>query len=134
MHNAPARSEPALRGNVEASAEQALSKGRTVLVQLSCASFLDQRGIWTAASLLVGASAARTHGRGGTADLQEWIRNENLAPDWLRVGTDIVGGGAAAPKFNASFSLTGTIPEPTTVSLLGLALVGLGVARCKRRS
>jgi hypothetical protein len=69
----------------------------------------------------------------GPPDLQEWIRNENLAPDWLRVGTDIVGGGAAAPKFNASFSLTGTtIPEPATVSLLGLAILGLGVARRKR--
>lgn len=68
----------------------------------------------------------------GPPDLQEWIRNENLAPDWLRVGTDIVGGGTAAPKFNASFSLTGKIPEPATVSLLGLALVGLGVARRKR--
>jgi hypothetical protein len=36
-------------------------------------------------------------------DLQTWIRNENLAPDWLRVGTDIIGQGT----FNASFSLTG---------------------------
>jgi len=25
-------------------------------------------------------------------DLQAWIRNSNLAPDWLRIGTDIVGG------------------------------------------
>jgi hypothetical protein len=30
----------------------------------------------------------------GFTDLQEWIRNENLAPDWLRVGTDIVGGAS----------------------------------------
>jgi hypothetical protein len=36
-------------------------------------------------------------------DLQTWIRNDNLAPDWLRVGTDITGQG----PFNASFSLTG---------------------------
>ncbi len=36
-------------------------------------------------------------------DLQSWIRNDNLAPDWLRIGTDIVGTGA----FNASFSLLG---------------------------
>jgi hypothetical protein len=36
-------------------------------------------------------------------DLQTWIRNDNLAPDWLRIGTDIVGAGA----FNASFSLSG---------------------------
>jgi hypothetical protein len=38
-----------------------------------------------------------------TPDLQSWIRNDDLAPDWLRIGTDIVGLGA----FNASFSLSG---------------------------
>src|SRR5262249_46341946 len=32
-------------------------------------------------------------------DLQSWTRNDNLAPDWLRIGTDIVGQGT----FNASF-------------------------------
>jgi hypothetical protein len=36
-------------------------------------------------------------------DLQSWIRNDALAPDWLRIGADIVGAGA----FNASFSLLG---------------------------
>src|SRR5262245_19088238 len=25
-------------------------------------------------------------------DLQAWIRNSDLAPDWLRIGTDIIGG------------------------------------------
>jgi len=40
-------------------------------------------------------------------DLQSWIRDANLAPDWLRVGTDIVGG-PTPPKFNAAFSLSGT--------------------------
>jgi hypothetical protein len=38
-----------------------------------------------------------------SADLQSWIRNEALAPDWLRIGTDITGQG----PFNAAFSLTG---------------------------
>ena len=37
------------------------------------------------------------------ADLQSWIRNDDLAPDWLRIGTDITGQG----PFNAAFSLTG---------------------------
>jgi hypothetical protein len=47
-------------------------------------------------------------------DLQAWIRNSNLAPDWLRIGTDIVGG-APAPNFNMTFSLTGgTVPEAGT--------------------
>ena len=49
-------------------------------------------------------------------DLQAWIRNSDLAPDWLRIGTDIIGpdpiSGAAAPKFNMTFSLAGnTIPQ-----------------------
>ncbi len=38
-----------------------------------------------------------------TPDLQSWIRNDNLAPDWLRIGSDIIGQGA----FNATFSLSG---------------------------
>src|SRR5262249_6985770 len=40
-------------------------------------------------------------------DLQAWIRNADLEPDWLRVGTDIVGGGVT---FNASFTLSGSLP------------------------
>jgi len=42
----------------------------------------------------------------GFTDLQEWIRNADLDPDWLRVGTDIVDGGTP-PTFNATFSLAG---------------------------
>jgi hypothetical protein len=36
-------------------------------------------------------------------DLQSWIRNDLLAPDWLRIGTDITHQG----PFNASFALLG---------------------------
>jgi hypothetical protein len=39
----------------------------------------------------------------GVTDLQAWIRNSNLVPDWLRIGTDIIGG----VTFNMAFSLTG---------------------------
>jgi hypothetical protein len=60
-------------------------------------------------------------------DLQTWIRNTNLDPDWLRVGTDIVGG-STAPKFNGSFSLTGTPPAavPDIGSGALMALSGFG--------
>ncbi len=69
-------------------------------------------------------------------DLQAWIRNEDLAPDWLRAGTDVVGG-TDAPKFNASFSLNGdTVPEPATLTLLasGLLIGGWRSLQTKRRS
>lgn len=36
-------------------------------------------------------------------DSETWIRDAALAPDWLRVGTDIVGGHV----YNAAFSLVG---------------------------
>jgi hypothetical protein len=39
----------------------------------------------------------------GFTDLQSWIRNADLDPDWLRIGTDIVGG----TTFNATFSEAG---------------------------
>jgi len=62
-------------------------------------------------------------------DLQTWIRDGNLDPDWLRIGTDIVGG-APAPTFNASFSLRGTIPDGgSTAGLFALGLCGLGILR-----
>jgi hypothetical protein len=71
----------------------------------------------------------------GFADLQSWIRNETLAPDWLRIGTDIVGPpvtGGAAPTFNAVFSLVGTAPEPGSLVLAGAALLALAFYRRKR--
>src|SRR5262249_51450285 len=46
----------------------------------------------------------------GVTDLQSWMRDEpGLAPDWLRIGTDIIKQGAP-PTFtplNASFTLSG---------------------------
>ncbi len=39
-------------------------------------------------------------------DLQAWIRNSELSPDWLRIGTDIIGGETPT-TFNMAFTLTG---------------------------
>lgn len=72
-----------------------------------------------------------------TPDLQSWIRDANLDPDWLRIGTDIVGG-QPAPTFNAAFSLAGeagagaSVPEPDSRMLLaigGMALLAAGRRR-----
>ena len=54
----------------------------------------------------------------GFTDLQTWVRDEALQPDWLRVGTDIVDG-TTPPTFNASFSLS--VPGP----IAGAGLPGL---------
>ena len=63
---------------------------------------------------------------GATTDLQSWIRNDgagSLTPDWERIGTDVTHQG----PFNAAFSLTGdVIPEPSTLLLFGIGLLGLG--------
>lgn len=72
-----------------------------------------------------------------TPDLEAWIRNDGLDPDWLRVGTDIVGG-TNPPTYNAAFTLNGTTittPEPGTNVLVmaGLAVTGVAVRRRRRR-
>jgi len=68
-------------------------------------------------------------------DLQAWIRNGNLDPDWLRIGTDIVGGNPA-PTFNMAFEVDGealpAVPEPGSLLLLGTGLAV--VARRLRRN
>jgi len=47
-------------------------------------------------------------------DLQAWIRNSALAPDWLRIGTDIIGG-TPLRTFSMTFSLAGeTVPQAGT--------------------
>ena len=57
-------------------------------------------------------------------DLQAWTRDANLDPDWLRVGTDIVGG-TTPPTFNGAFTLTGAVPEPGTLLLMGAGIIAL---------
>jgi hypothetical protein len=70
-------------------------------------------------------------------DLQTWIRDENLDPDWLRVGTDIVGPGAdtPAPAFNGAFSLNGeAVPLPAAVWSSLTALLALAALHLRRRA
>jgi hypothetical protein len=50
----------------------------------------------------------------GTTDLQSWMRNDpGLAPDWLRIGADIIGG----TTFNGAFSLSGNTVAPKLATL-----------------
>jgi hypothetical protein len=67
----------------------------------------------------------------GFTDLQSWTRDGGIEPDWLRVGTDIVGGNPA-PTFNATFSLTGEVPEPTSLILIGTAFAVMGLVRRRK--
>jgi hypothetical protein len=72
----------------------------------------------------------------GFTDLQSWTRDDpGIAPDWLRVGTDIVGPNSddVTPTFNAAFSLNGAlIPEPSTWAMMLLGFAGLGFAGYRR--
>ena len=77
----------------------------------------DQHFLWLSASRPIDAT-----GTPFAPDLQSWIRNAQLDPDWLRIGTDVVGG----TTFNAAFSLTGnSVPEPGTALLLGAGAIAL---------
>jgi hypothetical protein len=68
-------------------------------------------------------------------DLQAWTRDEFLDPDWLRIGTDIVGG-SPAPTFNMAFTLQGVsdVPEPSTWAMMILGFAGVGFMAYRRKS
>lgn len=72
------------------------------------------------------------------SDLEAQIRGQGTSPDWLRVGTDIVGG-SSAPKYNAAFTLNSTsvaVPEPSTLALeaVGILVLGFGARRKRNAS
>jgi hypothetical protein len=68
----------------------------------------------------------------GNTDLQGWTRDQFLDPDWLRIGTDIVGGTGT---FNFAFSITGVeaVPEPSTWAMMLLGFAGIGFMAYRRK-
>jgi hypothetical protein len=91
---------------------------------------------WLSADRPITGAGGTTPFPTGVTDLQAWTRDDispnNLAPDWLRVGGDIVGPTpTTGPTFNAAFSLSGTaLPEPSSILLTTIGLVTLiGVGR-----
>ena len=92
--------------------------------------FVPQVGLSTSDSFLW-LSGQRPTNPPFTPDLQSWTRDQFLDPDWLRVGTDIVGAGT----FNQAFSIAGdtVVPEPGSATLLASTLIGLGFWRVRRR-
>jgi hypothetical protein len=93
--------------------------------------FVPQVGLTAGASFYWLSTPHPITGPGTTpfaADLESWIRDASLAPDWLRIGTDIVGG-ATPPTFNGTFSLDGIAANPVpTLSTFGFLALALGLA------
>jgi len=73
-----------------------------------------------------------------TPDLQAWVRNDNIKNDWLRTGTDIIGGPTDPATYNLAFRLVGTtgtvVPEPTGVAMLIAGLVAVGAWSQRKRT
>jgi hypothetical protein len=84
---------------------------------------------WLSASRPI-SGAGTTPFPPGFTDLQSWTRDAMLDPDWLRIGTDIVGAGT----FNAAFELDGTVvPLPGALPLFATGLGALGLLGWRRK-
>jgi hypothetical protein len=73
-----------------------------------------------------------TPGTPFSPDRQAWIRNDALAPDWVRIGRDVTHQG----PFNMAFALEGVagVPEPASWALMigGCGLAGATLRRHRR--
>ena len=68
-------------------------------------------------------------------DLQAWTRNGALAPDWLRIGTDIIGPNQDPATYNMAFRLVGTVvPEPTGIVMMIAGLIAVGAWSQRKRT
>jgi len=70
-------------------------------------------------------------------DLQAWVRNGDLAPNWLRIGTDIIGADPGAQQYNMAFRLVGetvVVPEPTPIAMLIAGLVAVAAWSQRKRA
>ena len=84
--------------------------------------------LWLSADRPIGAFGATQL----ATDRQTWIRNETIANNWLRVGTDIIGAGN---QYNAAFRLVGTVvPEPTGIVMLIAGLIAVGAWSQRKRA
>jgi len=92
---------------------------------------LDNSFFWLSASRPIAGAGTTPF----APDLQAWIRNGNLDPDWLRIGTDIIGGNPA-PTFNMAFEVDGesAVPEPGSLLLAGTGLALLGRRLRRKKS
>lgn len=69
-------------------------------------------------------------------DLQAWVRNKTLEPNWLRIGTDIIGADPGAQQYNMAFRLVGetvVVPEPTPIAMLIAGLLGVAAWSQRKR-
>jgi hypothetical protein len=94
--------------------------------------FIPQVEVTTASGEFLWLSGTRPNPLfpAGFTDLQSWTRDAMLDPDWLRIGTDIVGG----TTFNAAFSLDGVVtPLPGALPLFATGLGALGLLGWRRK-
>lgn len=92
--------------------------------------------VWTETAPMVWTLSEITNNAPAGVTFQDFLFANFAGADFTKVGALqlIINTGAATPRLDVDVDFIGNVPEPTTLALAGLALLGLGLSQRKRKS
>jgi hypothetical protein len=75
-----------------------------------------------------------TSGSGSTKTVVSFTSQNNLPGTITEILAEVISGAGFTDSVSATYTSTSAVPEPATLSMMGLGLLGLGLVRRRKKS